>query len=120
METKKQIQKLVEIGFTKENLSKQSPEKIQKLYESMVNAHGFVGYGKMDKPIGRMFSAGKKSETKEETTKVTKVLDMRDTGDKAKANACLKNPTDPNCKNVEIGEVTESKKKRKKIGRAHV
>ena len=65
MEITRQIQKLVEIGFTKENLNKQSPKQINTLYESMVNAHGFVGYGKMDKPIGRMFSGGKKTETKE-------------------------------------------------------
>ena len=61
MEITRQIQKLVEIGFTKENLNKQSPKQINTLYESMVNAHGFVGYGKMDKPIGRMFSGGKKT-----------------------------------------------------------
>ena len=67
MEIKKQIQKLVEIGFTKENLSKQSPKQINTLYESMVNAHGFIGYGKMNKPIGNMFSSGKKSETKEQS-----------------------------------------------------
>jgi hypothetical protein len=111
MEITRQIQKLVEIGFTKENLSKQSPKQINTLYESMVNAHGFVGYGKMDKPIGRMFSSGKKSETKESTQKVVTVLKTTDPADKDRANGCLKNPNDPNCKNVEIGE---SKKRTKK------
>jgi hypothetical protein len=98
MEIKKQIQKLVEIGFTKENLSKQSPKQINTLYESMVNAHGFVGYGKMDKPIGRM-------ETKEQTGKVT--MKEPDAGK-------IKALTDKGI-NVELGETKSKKRKKKEV-----
>ncbi len=102
MEIKKQIQKLVEIGFTKENLSKQSPKQINTLYESMVNAHGFVGYGKMNKPIGNMISGGKKTETKE-------VLNVKK-GSPEEKDAMTKKLAF----NTYESEMTEGKKKTKK------
>jgi hypothetical protein len=128
MEIKRQIQKLVEIGFTKENLSKQSPKQINTLYESMVNAHGFVGYGKMDKPIGRMFSGGKKTEAKEAITQTKDVttttnIPLSDIQNKGTVIPKSNDPNKPSTAKVENGvlkistaegEMTEGKKKRKK------
>jgi len=128
MEIKKQIQKLVEIGFTKENLSKQSPKQINTLYESMVNAHGFVGYGKMDKPIGRMFSGGKKTEAKEAITQTKDIttttnIPLSDIQNKGAVIPKSNDPNKPSTAKVENGvlkistaegEMTEGKKKTKK------
>jgi len=128
MEIKKQIQKLVEIGFTKENLSKQSPKQINTLYESMVNAHGFIGYGKMNKPIGNMFSSGKKSETKEAITQTKDIttttnIPLSDIQNKGAVIPKSNDPNKPSTAKVENGvlkistaegEMTEGKKKTKK------
>ena len=128
MEIKRQIQKLVEIGFTKENLSKQSPKQINTLYESMVNAHGFIGYGKMNKPIGNMFSSGKKSETKEAITQTKDIttttnIPLSDIQNKGAVIPKSNDPNKPSTAKVENGvlkistaegEMTEGKKKTKK------
>lgn len=128
MDTKKQIQSLVKIGFTQENLEKQSPKQINVLYESMVNAHGFVGYGKMDKPIGRMFSSGKKGETKEAITQTKDVttttnIPLSDIQNKGTVIPKSNDPNKPSTAKVENGvlkittaegEMSEGKKTKKK------
>ena len=102
MVTEKQIQKILEMGISRNTLSKMTLKEIKNLHESMINAIGFVG---MDKPIGRLTSKGK-TETKEAITKT--VLQPEKSAEDAKKLQDHVTKADPNM-SVELGE-TKNKK----------
>lgn len=116
MVTEKQIQKILEMGISRNTLSKMTLKEIKNLHESMINAIGFVG---MDKPIGRLTSKGK-TETKEQVTPLPPKQSYK-IGDKGgslppsnKGYAIQKNPDNSVTATPMESEMKEGKKTAKK------